>query len=206
MLNYSIHLVGIARMIQTIFKLPVKNNCAGCLISSIQNKMREFVELSVKTITINRNEFLSIKGSIDTNVYYIESGSLRLFVLDNDEEQVIRFGYQGNLIVSMDSFLTGKPSNYFIQAIKKTVIRVIPRQQVDHFLETEKNQLFWMKILENLVVQQLEREIDILTSSPMERYNRVLSRSPQLFQQIPLKHIANYLRMSAETLSRLKKP
>ncbi|KRT15509.1 Crp/Fnr family transcriptional regulator [Pedobacter ginsenosidimutans] len=168
--------------------------------------MREFVELSVKTITINRNEFLSIKGSIDTNVYYIESGSLRLFVLDNDEEQVIRFGYQGNLIVLMDSFLTGKPSNYFIQAIKKTVIRVIPRQQVDHFLETEKNQLFWMKILENLVVQQLEREIDILTSSPMERYNRVLSRSPQLFQQIPLKHIANYLRMSAETLSRLKKP
>jgi len=90
--------------------------------------MKEFVELSVKTITINRNEFLSVKGNIDTNVYYIESGSLRLFVLDNDEEQVIRFGYQGDLIVSMDSFLTGKPSNYFIQAIKKTVIRVIPRQ------------------------------------------------------------------------------
>jgi len=63
-----------------------------------------------------------------------------------------------------------------------------------------------MKILENLVIQHLEREIDILTSSPIERYNRVLSRSPQLFQQIPLKHIANYLRMSAETLSRLKKP
>ncbi|NII81988.1 Crp/Fnr family transcriptional regulator [Pedobacter riviphilus] len=167
--------------------------------------MKEFVELSVKTITINRNEFLSVKGSIDTNVYYIESGSLRLFVLDNDEEQVIRFGYQDNLIVSMDSFLTGKPSNYFIQAIKKTVIRVITRQQIDNFLKIEKNQLLWIKILENLVVQQLGREIDILTSSPIERYNRVLSRSPQLFQQIPLKHIANYLRMSAETLSRLKK-
>ena len=167
--------------------------------------MKEFVELSVKTITINRNEFLSVKGSIDTNVYYIESGSLRLFVLDDDEEQVIRFGYQDNLIVSMDSFLTGKPSNYFIQAIKKTVIRVITRQQVDDFLKIEKNQPSWIKILENLVVQQLEREIDILTSSPIERYNRVLSRSPQLFQQIPLKHIANYLRMSAETLSRLKK-
>ena len=155
--------------------------------------MKEFVELSVKTITINRNEFLSVKGNIDTNMYYIESGSLRLFVLDDDEEQVIRFGYQDNLIVSMDSFLTGKPSNYFIQAIKKTVIRVIKRQQIDDFLKIEKNQPSWIKILENLVVQQLEREIDILTSSPIERYNRVLSRSPQLFQQIPLKHIANYL-------------
>jgi len=168
--------------------------------------MKEFVDLSEKTITINRNGFLSEKGNIDTNVYYIESGSLRLYVLDNDEEQVIRFGYQDNLIVSMDSFLTGKPSAYFIQAIKKTVIRVITKQQIDDFLKVEKNQLFWTKILENLVVQQLEREIDILTSSPIERYNRVLSRSPQLFQQIPLKYIANYLRMSAETLSRLKKP
>jgi len=167
--------------------------------------MKELVELSVKTITINRNEFLSVKGSIDTNMYYIESGSLRLFVLDDDEEQVIRFGYQDNLIVSMDSFLTSKPSNYFIQAIKKTVIRVITRQQVDNFIKNEKNQIYWIKILENLTLQQLEREIDILINSPIERYRRVLSRSPQLFQQIPLKHIANYLRMSAETLSRLKK-
>jgi CRP-like cAMP-binding protein len=168
--------------------------------------MKEFVELSTKTIAINRNEFLSVKGSIDTNVYYIESGSLRLFVLDNNDEQVIRFGYKDNLIVSMDSFLTGKPSEFFIQAIKKTVIKVITRRQIDNFLKIEKNQVLWIRILENLAVQQLEREIDILTSSPIERYQRVLSRSPQLFQQIPLKHIANYLRMSAETLSRLKKP
>ena len=48
-------------------------------------------------------------------------------------------------------------------------------------------------------------EIDILTNSPKERYKRVLKRSPQLFQEIPNRHIANYLRMSAETLSRLKK-
>ncbi len=57
-----------------------------------------------------------------------------------------------------------------------------------------------------LTLQQLEREIDILTKSPKERYERVLRRSPQLFQEIPNKHIANYLRMSPETLSRLKKP
>jgi hypothetical protein len=33
----------------------------------------------------------------------------------------------------------------------------------------------------------------------------VFKRSPQLFQEIPNKHIASYLRMSPETLSRLKK-
>lgn len=170
-----------------------------------RQKMREIVELSDKEITIDRNEFLKVKGSIDTNLYYIESGSLRVFVLDNYEEQTIRFGYKENLIVSLDSFLTGKPSDLYIQAIKKTVVKVVTKEQIDIFLEKENNQNLWTKILENLVVQQMEREIDILTNSPKERYERVLERSPQLFQEIPNRHIANYLRMSAETLSRLKK-
>jgi CRP-like cAMP-binding protein len=167
--------------------------------------MKEIVELSDKEIKIDRNEFLKVKGSTDTNLYYIKSGSLRIFVLDDYEEQTIRFGYKENLIVSLDSFLTGKPSDLYIQAIKKTVVKVVTKEQIDMFLEKENNQSLWTKILENLVVQQMEREIDILTNSPKERYERVLKRSPQLFQEIPNRHIANYLRMSAETLSRLKK-
>ena len=167
--------------------------------------MKEIIELSDKEITIDRNEFLKVKSSIDNNLYYIESGSLRIFVLDDYEEQTIRFGYKENLIVSLDSFLTGKPSDLYIQAIKKTVVKVITKEQIEKFLETENNRNLWTKILENLVLQQMEREIDILTNSPKERYERVLKRSPQLFQEIPNRHIANYLRMSAETLSRLKK-
>lgn len=167
--------------------------------------MKEIIELSNKSITLERNEFLKVKGSIDTNVYYVESGSLRAYVLDNYEEQIIRFGYKDNLIVSLDSYLTGKPSDLYFQAIKKSEIKVITKQQIDQFLKTENNSKLWTSILENLVVQQMEREIDILTSSPKERYERVRKRSPQLFQEIPDRYIANYLRMSAETLSRLKK-
>lgn len=167
--------------------------------------MKNIIELSDKTLSLKRNEFLKVKGSVDTNVYYIESGSVRVFVLDGDEERIIRFGYTDNLIVSLDSFLTGEPSDLYIQAIKKTTIKVVSKSQVDAFLKLESQQSFWIGILEMLVLQQYEREIDILTNSPKERYERVLKRSPRLFQEIPNKYIANYLRMSAETLSRLKK-
>ncbi|SRR5690554_775272 len=167
--------------------------------------MQEIIELSDTTITLERNEFLKVKGTIDTNVYYVESGSLRIFVLNNDEEQIIRFGYQKNLVAALDSYLSGKPSDLYIQALKKTVVRVITKAQIEEFLKEESHWLLWVKILEDFVLQQMEREIDILTASAKERYNRVLKRSPQLFQQIPNKHIANYLRMTPETLSRLKK-
>lgn len=166
--------------------------------------MQELIALSNKTITVARNDFVKVQGSIDTQVYHIEKGSVRIYVLDDKAEQIIRFGYQGNLIVCLDSYLTGKPSDLIIQAIKKTTINVITKGQIEAFLQHPSNPRLWSSLLENLILQQLEREVDILTSSPLARYRRVLKRSPQLFQQIPHRHIANYLRMSPETLSRLK--
>lgn len=160
-----------------------------------------------KTMTIGRNEFLKTGKTTDTNVYFIEKGSLRIFVLDGEEERIIRFGYPGNMIVALDSFLTGKPSDFYIQAIKRTTLRVAQKTDVKKFIHASSESLkWWSAVLEDLVVQQIEREKDLLTSSPAERYNRVFKRSPQLFQQISKKHIANYLRMTPETLSRLKKP
>jgi len=163
-------------------------------------------DLYTYSVTLARNDYLKVRGTVDTHIYFVESGSLRIFILDGSEEQIIRFGYPDNIIVALDSFLTGKPSEFYIQAIKKTVVRVIPKSVFHEFVEqSEDNKKMFVSMLQDLILQQMEREKDILTSSPRERYHRVLSRSPRLFQEIPNKHIANYLRMSPETLSRLKK-
>jgi CRP-like cAMP-binding protein len=63
----------------------------------------------------------------------------------------------------------------------------------------------WSQLQTGLIFGMMERELDLLTTSPQERYQRILERSPHLFQLVPAKYIANYLRMSPETLSRLQK-
>jgi CRP-like cAMP-binding protein len=139
-------------------------------------------------------------------LYFIVSGSLRIFVTDEFEEHTIRFGYQNNFIAALDSFITEKPSDLYIQALKKTELKVITKEKFMHFIESSRENLqLWHHILGWLIYQQMERERDILISSPFERYQRVLKRSPQLFQEIPHKYIASYLRMTPETLSRMKK-
>lgn len=159
-----------------------------------------------KEIELERNEYLKVKGSIDTNIYLVINGSLRIFVIDEYEEHTIRFGYKDNLIASLDSFLNEQPSDFYIQALKKTTVKSINKKKHTSFIESSlENKKIWVTILENFVLQQMERERDILTNSPIERYNRVLKRSPQLFQEIPNKYIASYLRMTPETLSRIKK-
>jgi len=159
-----------------------------------------------QTKKLKRNEFLKKANSIDTKLYYIESGSVRMFVDDGIEEKTIRFGYERNFIGAIDSQLTEKPSPIYIQALKETHIKSVLKSDLDNLNEKSTKALsLWTAILESLVYQQMEREYDLLTSSPSKRYQRVLKRSPQLFQLIPHKHIASYLRMTPETLSRIKK-
>lgn len=157
-------------------------------------------------LELSRKEYLKVKGSINTNLYFVVSGSLRIYVLDGFEENTIRFGYKNSLIAALDSFINEKPSDLYIQAIKKTELKVLKKETFKNFVESsDENTKAWQIILGDLILQQMERERDILTSSPLERYKRVLARSPQLFQEIPNRHIASYLRMTPETLSRIKK-
>ena len=74
-----------------------------------------------------------------------------------------------------------------------------------YMLENQDALLKWNGILGHAILDLMEREQDLLISSPAERFNRVLARSPQLFQEVPNKYIASYLNMTPETLSRLKK-
>jgi len=158
-----------------------------------------------KERTISKGGFIIKEGEVEQHVYYIESGAVRVFLLSEFEELTIRFGYEGSIINSLASFVRGTPSEFYIEAIRKTTLRAISKQDFKAIVNSGPERMMqYNSMLEVLVTQQIEREIDLLTVSPSERLRRVLDRSPNLFQQIPLKYIASYLRMTPETLSRIR--
>ena len=165
-----------------------------------------FSQLFNRQLVLERNAYLTRPGQKDDRIFFIESGSLIVFIPDGAEERITRFGYRNNIIVALDAFLSDRPTDFYIQAIKKSVVHIASKQQFMDLIRTDMSlSRQWTLILEDLVLQQIEREKDLLIQSPGARYERVLQRSPQLFQEIPHKYIANYLRMTPETLSRLKK-
>ena len=157
------------------------------------------------TRILERQEFLLREGMVERSLYLVESGALRILYLTELEEHTIRLGYSGSIFASLGSFFNGKPSEFYIQAIRKSQVRVIPKSSLFDFLEKYPDRLpHYNELLQQVIIQQLEREIDLLTEAPAERLQRVLDRSPQLFQEIPAKYIAAYLRMTPETLSRIR--
>jgi len=155
--------------------------------------------------TINKGEYLLREGQVERNLYFIESGAIRAFHLHEFEEMTVRFGYEGSFINSLSSFIKASPSEFYLEAIRKTTVKVITKEKLYHLVhENAENQVAYSAFLEIVITQQIEREIDLLTASPSARLKRVLDRSPNLFQQIPLKYIASYLRMTPETVSRIR--
>jgi len=160
----------------------------------------------VKLLNLKRGDFLIKQGQVERHTYLIESGAVAVKLFKENESHTIRFGYEGSFLNSIPSFFDDSPSLFDIIAIRKTKIRAFAKSRLFEVLDSDlKLKDAYISVLENLATQFVEREIDLLASSPAERYQRVLERSPKLFEEIPLKHIAEYLRMSPETLSRLRK-
>lgn len=172
------------------------------LLSAMQNAGVIWSE----PIELKRGDLLFQAGRSDAPVYLLEQGIIRIIHQNGGDLNTIRFGYKGSLFAAMDALITGQPTIYSAEAIKQTTVRFIPKSEFLEFIHSDAKYLaLWNTILGYVIIGQLERETDLLTTSPLERYERVLRRSPQLFQEVPHKYIASYLRMTPETLSRLQK-
>jgi len=162
--------------------------------------------IQTKSISIKRNDFLVKAGQIDKQLYLVKQGSFRVFHETENEDFTIRFGYAGSFLAVLPTLFNVDPTIYHIQALKSSQVEAIPQDQLFQTLKENSNlNDLWQQSLQLLILDQLEREIDLLTTSPEDRFDRVWKRSPKLFQEISNKYIASYLRMTPETLSRLKK-
>ena len=169
-------------------------------------KLKNLFEEAGESKVFHKGDYLLCEGQTERHLYYIETGAVRVFYLSEFEEHTIRLGYEGSFINSLSSFFKETPSEFYIEVIRKSNIRLLSKTDFIRFRDANTEHLHqYINFLELLVTQQNEREIDLLTVSPTQRLERVLKRSPKIFQQIPLKYIASYLRMTPETLSRIRK-
>lgn len=152
-----------------------------------------------------KGEFLIKAGETERSLYLIESGAVRVYYVSEFDEHIIRLGYKGSFINSLSSFIREEPSEFYIDAIRKTTVKIISKVDLVRIVHQNEQSLSqYIQLMETLVTQQIDREIDLLITSPAERLSRVLQRSPNVFQEVPLKYIASYLRMTPETLSRIR--
>lgn len=156
--------------------------------------------------TLLKSDFLISEGQICRSLYFLESGCMRGFYNIDGKDVTQWFGFENNFVTSFRSFTAQVPSVEYIQALEDCVLWTISYEDFKklllHHSEIEK---FVRLMYEHYYIRLEERYSNAHFKTATERYEDLLQNHPHILQRIPLGHIASYLGISQETLSRIRK-
>ncbi|MEM7187242.1 MAG: cyclic nucleotide-binding domain-containing protein [Bacteroidota bacterium] len=153
--------------------------------------------------TLDKGEFLLKEGEINRALVFVVRGSLYQFgVSAANEPQYIDLYTSGDWMLNHQSFTTQEPSEYAIQAFEKSDILELTVEALHKLIGISQTFFQLGKILERGASRM--RFFD-KSYSPDEKYLYLLNHHPSYIRTFPQKMIASYLKITPETLSRVRK-
>lgn len=153
-----------------------------------------------------KNEIIKDTDRIEHYLNFIIGGSVGNFILSNGSETCISLSVPNNFSSDYYSFLTQKASVIQIRALEPSELLSISHQNLsDLYSKSSKGVWIGKAIAEQLFIQRQQVQIDLLTLTAEERYLKLLTEKPEVIQKVSLKHIASYIGVTPESLSRLRK-
>ena len=155
--------------------------------------------------SIKKNEFFLREGEVANSVGFINSGLFRYYLNEDGEIKTFAFSKENEYISNHESFLTKTPSTKSIQALEDSEILIISREGLKKFYEEfNEGEKFGRKIMEGLFIYYLQELTSFYSHSPEQRYLKILEQQPELIQRISQYHIASYLGIKPQSLSRIR--
>lgn len=159
-----------------------------------------------KPLKLRKNELLVMHGQTSQRTFFVGKGCLRIcFINECGQDATRYFAFEDQFATALVSFITGEPSEEFIQAAEHTELLYISHDDFYFLLdEVPQWERFYRHYLEKAYVNNTKRLMSFLTEDAAEKYRRLLDEHPIIVKRLPNKMVASYLNISQETLSRLK--
>jgi CRP-like cAMP-binding protein len=152
-----------------------------------------------------KGAFLLKKGHVARDAHFIMNGSARCFYEYQGKDVTNYFAFENEGITSSLSFMTQKPSDEIIQVLEDTVVASISYNDLEA-LYKQNLEICNMgrKFIEGITIELEERIRVFQITAAQDRYDYILTHKPQIVQRVPLKYLASFLGITAETLSRIR--
>ncbi len=145
------------------------------------------------------------EGKISKTIFFIEKGCLRSWFNNNGKDVTFQFFFEGQVVSSIESFMSGQPSMFTIESIEPCIIHSISKNDFEKIVKTSpihKQQLDEI-IFQRLIFYQ-KLFLSQIKDNPEKRYKELLSEHPEIIQRVPQHYIASFLGITSVSLSRIR--
>ena len=156
-------------------------------------------------VTIKKGVMLQVEGVAKANLYFVKSGLLRSYTIDQEgKEHIFDFVPEGFMV--SDYIKKGQKTMLHIQAIERSVVGIVDREKYESELNcsdmsNEDNKYNFHQFLNRLNVMQ-ERIVMLMGFTAVQKYEFFINKYPNLTERVSQKMIASYLGITPESLCR----
>jgi len=163
------------------------------------------LESIVEKKSYPKGKVLFHANKVENNIYFIKSGIARAFSSKRDRDVTFWFGKEGDVLLSMRSYVEQQPGYENIELLEDCELYQIRSSELQKlYLQDIRIANWGRKFAEQEIIKAERRLINLQIGTASERYQELLEESPALIQRIPLGYIASYLGISAVSLSRIR--
>lgn len=174
-------------------------------IVPLSGEVRDFLINHTDVISLSAHDKLLSEGQTCKYIYFVCNGFARAYHLKDGKEITSWLMGEGEFIISVYSFFTQKPGSEYVELLKdSTLIRLSFDKLQEVYSRFPEMNMVGRILTEHYYMRSEERAISLRMFSAKERYDDLISRYPRIIQDVPLGHIASYLGITAETLSRVR--
>ena len=159
----------------------------------------------INTTILKKGQFFLEENNTENKVGYIIEGSLLSLKYINDKEIVNNFFTTNNWIGNMDGYNFGKNSASILCVKNSKIAWIDSLRLKTFFIENPDLKSFELDMALNIMNKNHDQLLKFKSYLPIERYNLLIEDRPEIFKYFSNIHIASFLGISPETLSRLKK-
>lgn len=172
---------------------------------AMNSEGRKLIEDILVRKDFEKREILLSEGQVSHDIMIVGKGMLRQFYYKNRKDVTEHFSYEGCIVMCIESLLKQEPTSLMIEALEDGTVYLLNHKRLNLLAEASwEVNMFYRKILEfSLITSQIKAD-SWRFETARERYNHLLQSQPEVIKRAPLSHIASYLLMTPETLSRVR--
>jgi CRP-like cAMP-binding protein len=182
------------------------------LLESIENVItlsateKDIVESLFKEKTYKKGDFFLEEGKVCKQVGFVTKGLLRYYINHDGEDKTYDFAQENNFVCNYESFIPRTSSTKIIQALEDCEVFQISYDDLQLFYKSiSQAERFGRIVIEQVFIQTLQDLSSFYTDTPELRYEKILKKHPDLLQRMSQYHIASYVGVKPQSLSRIRK-